>query len=189
MWPFYLFSFWTSQTVWSAEFVGFLRCLFWQAKVLSVTASSWKLQVAGSERPTFPDSSFVASCSRTRELDAAPDLEFLLILLADFLVAMSFTRLLDAIGLFAGEELVGSWEDSFIAVDFDFCHTSFSPFCSCILFRHRFGAAYQAGIHSEVYMKWLTLNTWRRFLPSSRVKSLWSMSASWCLVSMYRFFV
>ena len=47
---------------------------------------------------------------------------------------MSIPGLLDAIGLVADEELVGTIEDRFIAVDFDFATTLSSPFCSCILF-------------------------------------------------------
>ena len=64
-----------------------------------------------------------------------------------FSVAMSISGLLDAIRLFADEELVGTCEDKFIDVDFDFATLS-SPFCSCIIFRHRFEAAYQTGILS-----------------------------------------
>ena len=47
---------------------------------------------------------------------------------------MSIPGLLDAIGLFADGELVGTSEDKFIAVDFDFATLLSSPFCSCILF-------------------------------------------------------
>ena len=54
-------------------------------------------------------------------------------------------------------------------------------------FRHRVGAAYQVGLLAQqVEMKWLMLNKWRRLFHSSRVKfPLVTMSASWCLVSMY----
>ena len=53
----------------------------------------------------------------------------------------------DAIGFFAVEELAGTCEDRFIAVDFDFATLLSSPFCSCILpLHHRFRAAYQVGI-------------------------------------------
>ena len=47
---------------------------------------------------------------------------------------MSIRELLDAIGLFADEELAGTCEDRFIAVDFDFATILSCPFCSCILF-------------------------------------------------------
>ena len=58
-----------------------------------------------------------ASCSCAWELDAASDFEVLLVLLAGFAVAMSIPGLRGAIGLFADEELVGTWEDKSIAVD------------------------------------------------------------------------
>ena len=63
---------------------------------------------------------------------------------------MNIHRLLDAIGLFAGEELAGTKKkrDKFIAVDFDFATLLSSPFLFLHPFRHRFGAAYQAGILS-----------------------------------------
>ena len=61
---------------------------------------------------------------------------------------MSIPGLLDPVGIFVGEELAGTCEEKFNAVDFDFATLLSSPFCSCILFRHRFGAAYQAGILS-----------------------------------------
>ena len=120
--------------------------VFCKQWVSPVTASSWKLQVLDSEKSTSPDSSFVAtgfsvavsinpsryaSCSRTWELYAASDFEFLLILLSGFPVAMSITGLLDAIGLFTDEELAGTCEDKFIAVDFDFATIISSPLCSC----------------------------------------------------------
>ena len=81
-----------------------------------------------------------ASCSRAWELDAASDFEFLPILLSSFTVAMSIHGLLDAIGLFADEDLVGTWEDKFIAVDFDFATLFSSPFRSCILFASVLGS-------------------------------------------------
>ena len=43
---------------------------------------------------------------------------------------------------------MGTCEDKFIAVDFDFCHNSFFSFLLLHPLRHRFGAAYQAGILS-----------------------------------------
>ena len=131
-----------------------------QATGLPVTASSWKLQVSDSERSTIPDSSSDAtsfpvavsikppknaSCSFTWELDAASEFEFLLILLSSFPVAMSIPGLLDAIGLFADEELAGTCEDKFIAVDFWFCHNCFFSLLFLHPLRHDFRAAYQAG--------------------------------------------
>ena len=75
-----------------------------------------------------------ASCSRTWELDAASDFELLLVLLSRFPVAVNIPGLLDAIGLFADEELAGTCEDKFIAAGFDFATILSSSFCSCILF-------------------------------------------------------
>ena len=43
-----------------------------------------------------------------------------------------YPGLLDAIRLFADEELAGTCEDKFIAVDFEFATLLSSPFCSCI---------------------------------------------------------
>ena len=203
VWPFYLFSFWTSLAVWFTGCVGFLRSCF---------VSNWflchifSLSVSDSERSTFPDSSLVAtgfsvavsinppryaSPSRAWELDAALDLEFLLILLSRFPVAVIIQGLLDEIRLFADGELVGTWEDKFIAVDFDFATLFSYLFLLLQPFRHRFGAAYQAGILSAASRaEWMILNKWRRLFHSSRVKfPLVKMSASWCLVSMYRIWI
>ena len=47
---------------------------------------------------------------------------------------MSIPGLLDAIGILAVEELAGTCEDKFIAVDFGFDTILSSSFCSCILF-------------------------------------------------------
>ena len=102
-------------------------------------------------------SSFVATgfpvdlAARARELDAALDFEFLLNLLSGFPVLMSIPGLLDAIGLFAEEELVGTCGDRFIAVDFDFANILSSSFCSCILFAIVLGAACQSGTLSELF--------------------------------------
>ena len=95
-----------------------------------MTSSS--LPVSDSERSTSPDSYFVATSfpvamsisppryvSFTWELDAASDFEFLLILLSGFPLSLSIPGLLDAIGLFADEELFETL-DRFIAVEFDF---------------------------------------------------------------------
>ena len=170
----------------------------------SVTSSS--LPVSDSERSTSPDSSFVgtgftvavsinppryASCSLTWELDAASDFEFLLILLPGFTEAMSIPGLVDAIGLFADEELVGTVEDRFIAVDFDDATILSSSFCSCILFTIVLGQLIKLEfLAKQVELKWLMLNNWRRLFHSSRVNlPLVKMSASWCLVSMYRIWI
>ena len=67
---------------------------------------------------------------------------------------MSISGLFDAIGLFADEEFVGTWEDKFVAVDFEWATLLSSPFCSCILFAIVLGQ----------------LNKWWRFSHSSRVK-------------------
>ena len=61
---------------------------------------------------------------------------------------MSISGLLDAIGLVADEELVGTIEDRFIAVDCRLCHNPFFSFLLLHPFRHRVGAAYHAGILS-----------------------------------------
>ena len=132
-----------------------------------------------------------ASCSRAWELDAASDFEFLLILLSGFSVAMSIPRLLDAIGLFADEGLVGTWEDKFVAVDFDFSTLLSSLLSSRTLFAIVLAQLIKLEfLAPQVELKWLMLNTWRRLFRSSRVKwPLVKMSASWCLVSMYRIWI
>ena len=124
------------------------------------------------------------------ELDAASDSEFPLILLLGFPWAVSIAGLLDAIGLFADEELIGTWEDKVIAIDFDFATILSSPFCpfsSCILFAVVLGQLIKPEfLAQQVELTWLMLNKWRRLFHSSRVKlPLVKMSASWCLVSMY----
>ena len=162
VWPFFSCSFWISQLVWFTGCIGFPRS-FLKQMALTVTAAAWKLQVSDSEKSTSPDSSSVvtsftaavsinppryASSSRTWELDAVSDFEFLLILLSSFRVAMSIPGPLDAIGLFADGELVGTWEDKFVAVDFDFSITSFFSLLFLHPLRQRSGAAYRAGILS-----------------------------------------
>ena len=47
---------------------------------------------------------------------------------------MSFPRYEDVIGFSADEELAGTDEERFIAVDFDSATFLACPFCSCILF-------------------------------------------------------
>ena len=63
-------------------------------------------------------------------------------------VALSYEyprTFLDAIGLFADEELVGTCEDRF---NFDFATLLSSPFLLLHPFRHRVEAACQAGIRT-----------------------------------------
>ena len=72
---------------------------------------------------------------------------------------------------------------------FRLCHTSFFSFFLLLHpFRHRVGAAYQAGILSAARRSEMAdVNKWKRLFHSSRVKlPLVKMSARWCLVSMYR---
>ena len=108
-----------------------------------------------------------------------------------FLRSYEYPQLLDAIGLFEDEELVGTWEDRFVAVDFDFATLLSSPFCSCILFAIVFAQLIKLEfLAQQVELKWLMLNKWRRLFHSSRVKlPLVKMSASWCLVSMCRIWI
>ena len=98
---------------------------------------------------------------------------------------MSIPGLLDAIRLFDDEELVGTWEDRF-------CRKSFFSFLLLHPFRYRVGAAYQAGSLSAAsraemadveQMKKIIFYSSRLNLPLVR------MSASWCLVSMYRIWI
>ena len=72
---------------------------------------------------------------------------------------MSIPRLLDAIGLFADEELAGTCEDKLNAVDFDFATFLSSPFCSCILFAIVLGQLINLEFSAqEVELKWMMLN-------------------------------
>ena len=183
--PFYPCSFWTSLAVWFTGYIGFPVAVL-KATGLLVTASSWRLQVSDSEkRSTSPDSSFVAtsfpvavsinprryaSCSRTWELDAASDFEFLLMLLSGFPLALSIPGLLDPIRRVADEELVGTWEGQFVAVDFDFATMISSPFCSCILFAIILVQLIKLEfLPQQVDMKFRMFNKWRRLSHSSRV--------------------
>ena len=85
--------------------------------------------------------------------------KFLLILLSGFTVAVSIPGLLDAVGLFADEELVGTCEDKFIAVDFDVATILSSSFCSCILFAIVLVQLIKLDILAQqVELKWLMLN-------------------------------
>ena len=88
---------------------------------------------------------------------------------------------------FADEELVRTWEDWFVAVDFDFATLLSSSFCSCILFAIVLEQLIKLEfLAQQVELKGLMLSKWRRLFHSSRVKlPLVKMSASWCLVSMY----
>ena len=88
-----------------------------------------------------------------------------------FPAAVSIPGLLDAIGIFAVEELAGTSEDRFIAVDFDFATLPSSPFCSCILFAIVSGQLIKLEfLAKQVDLKWLMLNKRRRLFHSSRVK-------------------
>ena len=70
---------------------------------------------------------------------------------------MSIRGLLDAIGLFADEELVGICEDKFIAVDIATLLSS--PFCSCIPFAIVSGQLIKLKfLVQQVELKWLMLN-------------------------------
>ena len=84
---------------------------------------------------------------------------------------MSIPGLLDAIGLLADEELVGTCEDKFIAVDFDLPH-SFISLLFLHPFLHRFEAAYQAGILSAANgAEMADVEQMKKIIPfSSRVK-------------------
>ena len=151
------FSFWTSRVVWFPGYIGFLRSAFTSngslqdflfLKTLSFRFGkihiSWLLYCS--------DKLLRWRCPITRqnmhlavafELDCASGFEFVLILLSRF---ACIPRLFDAIGLFANEELVGTWEDKFVAVDFGFATLLF-PLVPAS-FSHRCGAAYQAEILS-----------------------------------------
>ena len=67
--------------------------------------------------------------------------------------------LLDAIGLFADEELAGTVEDRFIAVGLDFAQiVSSSSFCSCTLFAIVSGQLIKLDfLAQQVELKWLSL--------------------------------
>ena len=69
------------------------------------------------------------------------------------------TGLLDAIGHYADEELVGTCEDKFIAVDFDFATILSSPFFSCIFFAIVLAQlAKLEFLAQQTELKWLMLN-------------------------------
>ena len=97
----------------------------------------------------------------------------------------------DAIGLFADEELVGTWEDKLIAVDFDFATLRFFPFLLLNpFFAIVLGQAYQAGILSAASRAEMADVETNQEDCSSRVKlPLVKLSTSWCLVSMYRIWI
>ena len=72
---------------------------------------------------------------------------------------MSIPGLLDAIGIFAVEEIARTCEDKFIAVDFDFATLLSSAFCSCILFAIVLGQLLKLEfLAQQVELKWLMLN-------------------------------
>ena len=204
VWPFYSFSFWTSQVVWFTGCIGFLLSCFISNRsprhFFFVNAPSFRFGKVHIPWLLFCCDKFLrcrvhppryASCSRAWELDAAWDFEFLLILLSDFPVAMSFSGLLDAIGLFADDEHLGTCEDKFIAVDYDFATILSFSFCSCILFAIVLAQLINLDfLAQQMELTWLLVNKWRRLFHSSRVKlPLVKMSANWCLVSMYRIWI
>ena len=87
--------------------------------------------------------------------------------------------------LFADDELVGTCEDKFVAVDIYFPTILSSSFCSCILF-----VIFGGCLSSWNSQRRLMLNNWRGLFHSSRVKlPSVKMSASWCLVSMCRVWI
>ena len=101
-----------------------------------------------------------ASLSRTWDVDAASnELASTLILLSGFTKAIGITRLLDAIGLDAAEELVAKNNketySSLLVVT-----TLSSSFWFWILFKF---------LVQQVELKWLIFNKWRRLFHSSRV--------------------
>ena len=151
MWPFYRFSFWTSRVVWLTGCTGFLRSCFNKLRVSLSPLLHSSFQIRKGPHlltPLLVCNKFLlamstnpprkASCSRTWGLHAASDFELLLTLLSGFPVDMSIPKILDAIGLVADGELVGT------------CAICNSFFFLLFLhpLRHSFGAAYQAGILS-----------------------------------------
>ena len=73
---------------------------------------------------------------------------------------MSIPGLLDAIGLFADEELVAMEEDRFMAVDFDFATLRSSPSCSCILLAIVLEQLVKLKfLVQQMELQWLILNT------------------------------
>ena len=84
---------------------------------------------------------------------------------------MSISGLWDAIGLCAEEELVGTCEDCFTAVDFDFDTLLSSSFLFLRSLRHLFGAAYHARILTAANRaEMATVEQMKKFIRSSRVK-------------------
>ena len=196
MWPFLSFSFRISWVFWIAGYYKF-PCCFFVSDRFPLSSSSWLLQASESEN--FHNTWFFICCDkfpcdflkqpakvcilqlhlRTRRcvgfrISCHPCFQVSLLLWA--------SGLLDAIGIFADDELVWTVEDKFKAVDFDF----FFSFLFLYPLSHHFGAANQAGILSANGAELLVLNERRRLFHSSRVKFPFvNMSASWCLVSMY----
>ena len=130
--------------------------------------------------------------SLPREPDAASGFEFPLASASGFPVdALSIPRLFDAIGWFTDGKLVETFEVMFIATGFDFATILFSSCCSMCLFANLLEEQVKLKFWAQQKeMKWLMLNNWRRLFHSSRVKlSLYKMSANWCLVSMYQFWI
>ena len=80
-------------------------------------------------------------------------------MLSGFPVGMSIPGPLDAIGLFADEELVGTCEHRFIAVAFDFATLLSSPSCYSMLFAIVLVKLIKLEFSAQqVELKWLILN-------------------------------
>ena len=143
--PFFSFSLWTSRVVWFTGCIGFPRSYFTSngshRHCLFLKNSRFQIRKG-------PHDLILLLLRQVSPLLCPTTRQGMHLAAAGVSVGMSVPGPLDAIGLFADEELVGTCEDRFIAVAFDFATLLSSPFCSCILFRHRVGAAYQAGILS-----------------------------------------
>ena len=105
------------------------------------------------------------------ETEIQSELQYCIDLHGDKLSCPRLSGLFDAIGICAVEEIAGTCEDKFIAVDFDFATLLSSPFCSCILFvivsRQLIKLEFLA---QQLELKWLMLNKRRILFHSSRLK-------------------
>ena len=130
--------------------------------------------------------------SLPREPDAASGFEFPLALASGFPVdALSIPGLFDAIGWFTDGKLVETIEVKFIATGFDFATVLFLLFVQCVSspIYWKSNSSWNSERSRRRWNGWM-LNNWRRLFHSSRVKlSLYKMSANWCLVSMYQFWI
>ena len=201
VWPFLCFSLWTSRVVWFTGCLGFHRsCFFFSNRFAChiFFSPSFRFGKIHISRLLFCCDRFLRCCVhqtakvcilqsrlRTRRcvgfwISSHPAF--------GFLGGYDYPGILDAI---ADEELVWTWENMFIAVHFDFATLVSSSFCSCIFFAIVFGQLIKLEFSAQqVELKWLMLNNWRRLFHSLRVNLLFvKMSASWCLVSMYRIWI